>query len=51
MSKVDWSKAPEIYEMLNLMTHLVKIKYGNLDKEVYDKVKESEELLKRVGGE
>ena len=41
----------EMYEMLNLMTHLVKIKYGNLDKEVSDKIEESEGLLKRARGE
>ena len=39
------------HEMLNIMTRLVKIKYGNLDKLVCDKIKESEELLKRARGE
>ena len=43
--------APEMYEMLSLMTYLVKLKYGNSDKEIHEKVLEAENLLAKARGE
>ena len=43
--------APDMYEMLSLMTYLVRLKYGNSDKEIYEKVLEAEKLLAEAGGD
>ena len=38
----------ELIEKLKLMTSLCRLKYGNLDKEVYDEIEKSELLLKKA---
>ena len=38
----------EMKELLGLMTALVKIKYGNLDPKVWEKIHESIALLSRI---
>jgi hypothetical protein len=40
----------EMLEMLKLMTALVKLKYGNLEPSVWEKIVESENLIDKVEG-
>jgi CheY-specific phosphatase CheX len=41
----------EMYEALKTMTALVRLKYGNLDKNVWERIQEVENLLARIEGE
>jgi hypothetical protein len=41
----------EIYGALKLMTALVRLKYDNLDKAVWENIREAEALLARIEGE
>lgn len=43
--------APLLLEALEVMTDLVRIKYGNLDADVYAEIKKSEALIKSAKGE
>ncbi|MDD5013572.1 MAG: hypothetical protein PHW73_00535 [Atribacterota bacterium] len=38
----------DLLRSLKIMTSLCKIKYGNLDKEVYEEILKSEELIDRL---
>jgi hypothetical protein len=38
----------EMLEMLKLMTALTKLKYGNLEPSVWEKIVESEKLIDRI---
>lgn len=43
-----WNSHGKLINSLSLMTYLVKLKYGNLDKDVYDKIVEAETLLNEL---
>lgn len=40
--------APELLTQLEIMTALCRIKYGNLDKDVYAQIEKSETLIKKL---
>jgi len=40
--------APEMLEALKTMTMLVTLKYGNLDKDVWEKIAEAQALIAKV---
>jgi hypothetical protein len=40
--------APDLLEALNMMTSLVRIKYGNLDKDVYKEIQKAEAALTKA---
>lgn len=44
-------KNSRLLEALEVMTSLVRIKYGNLDADVYAEIKKSEALIKAAKGE
>lgn len=43
--------APDLFEQLAIMTSLVRIKYGNLDKDVYAQIEKAEALLTKASGQ
>jgi len=38
----------DIVRSMNVMTHLTRLKYGNLDKDVYDEIKKAEILCNKL---
>lgn len=38
----------ELIRQLGLMTNLVRLKYGNLDKDIYSEIEKSEKLLESI---
>ena len=46
-SKIEQA-APELLEALRIMTSLCRIKYGNLDKDVYDEILKAEETIEKA---
>jgi|GEM_PF-5683018 len=40
-----WNCHDQLVKQLSLMTYLVRLKYGNLDKDVYAQIEESENLI------
>jgi len=40
-----WNCHDKLVKQLSLMTYLVRLKYGNLDKDVYAQIEESENLI------
>jgi hypothetical protein len=45
------AQAPAMYDMLKLMTALVKLKYGNLDPDIWEKIVEAEKIITQVKAE
>lgn len=43
--------SPELLKKLKFMTALVRLKYGNRDKEIFKEIEESESLIKSLGEE
>jgi hypothetical protein len=43
-----WNCHDKLLKQLGLMTYLVRLKYGNLDKDVYAQINESENLIESL---
>lgn len=49
--QADLASAPELLESLAVMTSLCRLKYGNLDEDVYAEILKAEAAIRKATGE
>ena len=48
MAAIRETAAPELLEALEIMTSLCRIKYGNLDKDIYEEILKAESAINKA---